>query len=102
MAQTGDFKVIVCDLDMPKLSGLEVLETLADSVAPPSAIVISGYLDNSVLVRLGALPYVRGVMRKPFDLLRFAETVRQLACSDADGEPVATTEVAPQLGSAEH
>lgn len=38
MAQAGGCKVLVCDLDMPKLSGLEVLEALADSASPPFAL----------------------------------------------------------------
>lgn len=101
MAQAGGCKVLVCDLDMPKLSGLEVLEALADSAAPPFALVISGYLDSGVMARLGALPYVRGVLRKPFDLLRFAETVQQLVRGAGERASGADVVVAPRVGSAE-
>lgn len=78
-ARRPDVAVLVCDLDMPRASGVEVLESLADLVAPPNAVVISGYLDQAVLGRLQRLPFVREVLRKPFDLLRFSERIRELA-----------------------
>jgi len=71
--------VLVCDLDMPRLSGIEVIESLADLAHPPHVVVVSGYLDGAIQCRLSAMPYVRGVLPKPFDLLEFAERVRVLA-----------------------
>ncbi len=83
MARQPGLRVIVCDLDMPRVSGLEVLESLRDLANPPRAVVVSGYLDAEVQERLGKLPFVCDVLRKPFDLLAFAERVRQLATADA-------------------
>jgi len=71
-------RVLVCDLDMPRVSGVEVLESLRGMDRPPATIVITGYLDQSVLERLQALPFVREVLRKPFDLLQFAARVQAL------------------------
>ena len=82
-ARAPDVKVLVCDLDMPRLSGIEVLESLANLASPPQAVVISGYLDSAVRLRLGALGFVREVLRKPFDLLGFAEKVRAIAVGGA-------------------
>lgn len=79
---------IVCDLDMPKASGIEVLESLADLASPPPAIVISGYVDDAVRQRLQRLPFVRDVLRKPFDLMAFAGKVKALA-TVVEGEPPA-------------
>jgi CheY-like chemotaxis protein len=76
---------IVCDLDMPRASGVEVLESLVDLPAPPPAIVISGYIDEAVRARLARLPFVREILRKPFDLLAFARTVRSIAEASAGG-----------------
>jgi CheY-like chemotaxis protein len=102
-ARMAGIDVLVCDLDMPKLSGLDVLEALLGVPCPPQAIVISGYLDGAVMARLGALPHVREVMRKPFDLLAFAETVRRIAF--AGRAPIVEAAALPvpqaQLGSAE-
>lgn len=80
---------IVCDLDMPKASGLEVLESLADLPSPPPAIVISGYVDEAVRLRLQRLPFVREVLRKPFDLMAFAAKVKRLAVGDGEEPPPA-------------
>jgi len=79
LARDAAIRVLVCDLDMPGASGLEVLESLRDLPNPPLALVISGYLDAAIEARLRALPFVRDVMRKPFDLLAFAAVVRHLA-----------------------
>lgn len=72
-------RVLVCDLDMPRASGLEVLESMVDLPQAPPAVVISGYLDGAIVDRLSRLPHVREVLRKPFDLLAFAARVRDLA-----------------------
>jgi two-component system OmpR family response regulator len=71
--------VLVCDLDMPRASGLDVLESMTDLAPVPPAVVVSGYLDGAISERLRRLAHVRDVMRKPFDLLAFAARVRELA-----------------------
>lgn len=88
-ARDPGIHAIVCDLDMPKASGVEVLESLADLASPPPAIVISGYIDEAVRQRLQRLPFVRDVLRKPFDLLAFAARVKRLATADGDAPPAA-------------
>tara|TARA_R110002072_G_scaffold46591_10_gene129139 strand:- start:154709 stop:155110 length:402 start_codon:yes stop_codon:yes gene_type:complete len=92
MARVADVRVLVCDLDMPGASGLEVLESLQDLPNPPKSVVISGYLDQAIEQRLLSLPFVMKVMRKPFDLLVFAALVRRLAGAEptaSDGGQVA-------------
>jgi len=71
--------VFICDLDMPRRSGIEVVESLRTHANPPATLVISGYLDEGMTKRLQGLPWVRGLLRKPFDLLAFAAQVQQLA-----------------------
>ncbi len=80
--------VLVCDLDMPRASGIEVLESMRDLPVVPPAIVISGYLDESISRRLGRLPWVRDVLKKPFDLMEFVRRVQELVAS---GAPAAAT-----------
>ncbi|MFN3241417.1 MAG: response regulator [Planctomycetota bacterium] len=80
-AREPGLRVLVCDLDMPGASGLEVLESLRDLAAPPQVIVISGYLDQRIEAQLRTMPFVREVLRKPFDLLAFAANVRRLAAA---------------------
>jgi DNA-binding response OmpR family regulator len=89
LARDEAVRVLVCDLDMPRASGLDVLESLRDLATPPAVVVISGYLDAAVQVRLAALPFVRETLRKPFDLLAFATRVRDLAGVAALGDAAA-------------
>jgi CheY-like chemotaxis protein len=82
--------VLVCDLDMPKVSGLEVIQWLQQQPSPPDVLVISGYVDASVTASLRSHVCVREILRKPFDLMKFARAVQQLA------KPVATDLAAEQ------
>ena len=91
--------VLVCDLDMPRLSGLEVIESLAQLANPPLVVVVSGYLDGRIHRRLSAMPFVRGALSKPFDLFDFAERVRVLANGRHAADAAAPS--APFAGGAE-
>jgi CheY-like chemotaxis protein len=70
------FDVLVCDLDMPRIAGPEVLARAAALAAPPAAVVVSGFLDGPTRERLQAIPCVRHLLRKPFDILQFLDLVR--------------------------
>jgi DNA-binding NtrC family response regulator len=73
--KTNDYDLILCDIKMPKMDGVEVLEA-AKVIKPDVPIVmISGHgdLDTAVqTMRLGAFDYIS----KPPDLNRLLNTVR--------------------------
>ncbi|KRP29154.1 MAG: Fis family transcriptional regulator [Cryomorphaceae bacterium BACL22 MAG-120619-bin32] len=75
MLKNNDFDLILCDIKMPKMDGVEVLEK-AKKLHPEIPIVmISGHgdLDTAVnTMRLGAFDYIS----KPPDLNRLLNTVR--------------------------
>ena len=75
MLKNNDFDFILCDIKMPKMDGVEVLEK-AKKLHPEIPIVmISGHgdLDTAVnTMRLGAFDYIS----KPPDLNRLLNTVR--------------------------
>jgi len=75
MIKEQDFDLILCDIKMPKMDGVEVLEA-AKKIKPEIPIVmISGHgdLDTAVnTMRLGAFDYIS----KPPDLNRLLNTVR--------------------------
>jgi CheY-like chemotaxis protein len=71
--------LLVCDLDMPRLTGMELLDWLRGQPVQPPVVVISGYLDGPSVQRIEQMPSVRRVMRKPFDLVAFGDLVRALA-----------------------
>ena len=75
LIRTEDFDLILCDIKMPKMDGVEVLEA-AKKLKPEIPIVmISGHGDIDTAVntmRLGAFDYIS----KPPDLNRLLNTVR--------------------------
>lgn len=76
--QQGAVALLVCDLDMPALDGLGVLEWLGNQRSPPPSLVVSGFLDAGIERRLREMPFVRGIYQKPFDLLAFGDKVNDL------------------------
>ena len=70
-----DFDLILCDIKMPKMDGVEVLEAVKKMKPEIPMVMISGHgdLDTAVnTMRLGAFDYIS----KPPDLNRLLNTVR--------------------------
>ncbi|WP_194768508.1 sigma-54-dependent transcriptional regulator [Tamlana sp. I1] len=70
-----DFDLILCDIKMPKMDGVEVLEATKKIKPEVPMVMISGHgdLDTAVnTMRLGAFDYIS----KPPDLNRLLNTVR--------------------------
>lgn len=75
MALKNEYDVILCDIKMPKLDGIEVLEKLQDLDYDPAIVMISvhGTIDTAVeALKKGAFDYIP----KPPDLNRLLVTVR--------------------------
>lgn len=75
MIQDGDFDAVLCDIKMPKMDGMEVLEKATKSNPDVPIIMISGHgtLETAVdAVKNGAFDYVA----KPPDLNRLLITIR--------------------------
>ncbi len=70
-----DYDLVLCDIKMPKMDGVEVLEALKKIKPEIPVVMISGHgdLDTAVnTMRLGAFDYIS----KPPDLNRLLNTVR--------------------------
>lgn len=70
-----DFDLVLCDIKMPKMDGVEVLEAVKKIKPEIPVVMISGHgdLDTAVnTMRLGAFDYIS----KPPDLNRLLNTVR--------------------------
>jgi CheY-like chemotaxis protein len=90
LINTGRYRVIVLDVMMPKMSGVDLLDSLQAMLSdssikaletPPAAIVITATaasaLPNDVFE--GRFPtLVRAVFRKPLDMTVLAELVEKL------------------------
>lgn len=73
--KSDDFDLILCDIKMPKMDGMEVLEAIKKIKPEIPVVMISGHGDLETAVnsmRLGAFDYIS----KPPDLNRLLNTVR--------------------------
>ncbi|HBK82552.1 MAG TPA: response regulator [Flavobacterium sp.] len=73
--KNDDFDLILCDIKMPKMDGLEVLEAVKKMKPEIPMVMISGHGDLETAIntmRLGAFDYIS----KPPDLNRLLNTVR--------------------------
>lgn len=73
--KNDDYDLILCDIKMPKMDGVEVLEAIKKIKPEIPMVMISGHgdLDTAVnTMRLGAFDYIS----KPPDLNRLLNTVR--------------------------
>lgn len=75
LAKDNDYDLILCDIKMPKMDGVEVLVAIKKIKPDTPIVMISGHgdLDTAVnTMRLGAFDYIS----KPPDLNRLLNTVR--------------------------
>ena len=73
--KSNDYDLVLCDIKMPKMDGVEVLEALKKIKPEIPVVMISGHGDLETAVntmRLGAFDYIS----KPTDLNRLLNTVR--------------------------
>jgi two-component system nitrogen regulation response regulator NtrX len=71
----GHFDIVLCDIKMPEMDGLEVLEKIFEEQGDAQVIMISGHgnIDNAVeAIKKGAYDYIE----KPLDLNRLLITIR--------------------------
>ncbi|SDB19171.1 DNA-binding transcriptional response regulator, NtrC family, contains REC, AAA-type ATPase, and a Fis-type DNA-binding domains [Flavobacteriaceae bacterium MAR_2010_188] len=75
LIKKNDYDLVLCDIKMPKMDGVEVLEAVKKIKPEIPVVMISGHgdLDTAVnTMRLGAFDYIS----KPPDLNRLLNTVR--------------------------
>ncbi|MGE0637021.1 MAG: sigma-54-dependent transcriptional regulator [Bacteroidia bacterium] len=75
LVKANHYDVILCDIKMPKMDGLEVLDKILESNSDVPVVMISGHgnIDTAVdAIRKGAYDYIS----KPPDLNRLLVTIR--------------------------
>lgn len=75
MAEKEKFDIVLCDIKMPKMDGLEVLEKLIEKNNDVPVVMISGHgtIETAVeAIKKGAFDYIS----KPLDLNRMLVTIR--------------------------
>lgn len=72
---SNDFDIVLCDIKMPEMDGIEVLEKIHEAGTDVQVIMISGHanVENAVeAIKKGAFDFIE----KPLDLNRLLITVR--------------------------
>lgn len=73
--KTAEYDIILCDIKMPGMDGIEVLEKLQELIPDTPVVMISGHgnIDTAVeSIKKGAFDYIE----KPLDLNRLLITIR--------------------------
>ena len=73
--KSGSYDIVLCDIKMPEMDGLEVLEKIFEEGGEAQVIMISGHgnIDNAVeAIKKGAFDFIE----KPLDLNRLLITIR--------------------------
>jgi DNA-binding response OmpR family regulator len=87
LARTVDPAVLLIDVMMPGLGGPEVLRRLRreDGTLPFAVLVLTGAVESVEPLRFELGP--DSILEKPFDIIRLANRVRELASSVEHGSP---------------
>ncbi|MCK5135141.1 MAG: sigma-54-dependent Fis family transcriptional regulator [Bacteroidales bacterium] len=75
MYKKNNYDIVLCDIKMPEMDGLEVLEKIFEEEGDAQVIMISGHgnIDNAVeAIKKGAYDFIE----KPLDLNRLLITIR--------------------------
>jgi DNA-binding NtrC family response regulator len=86
LIQQKDFDVILLDIKLPKLSGLEVLKKIKEKSGAAEVIMITGYGDIQsavISLKLGAMDY----LTKPFKLDELLSIVQKAVSSSRQKQP---------------
>ncbi len=92
--------LLVCDLDMPKVSGQQLLHWLAQRLEVPVVVVVSGYVEAGMQQALMSQRGVRVVLRKPFDILAFVGLLRGYASEFAQRQVAVEPQSVPLVQGA--
>lgn len=65
LALSNEFDLILCDLKLPDMSGIDIIKTVRISNKTVPVLAISGFIDNDVIDEVNSIENV-GYLSKPF------------------------------------
>ena len=86
IAEPGLFDLLITDNNMPRMTGVELVRRLRDTVFSGKILVLSAHLSRENRAAYNALR-VDGMMPKPFDLHQLRALIRQIADDDVGTVP---------------
>jgi len=75
-AKRDDFQLIIADIRMPGIDGIETIKKIFDNKKKSPVIFITGYADEDALKRAEELGYTSYIY-KPFDLKVFLQKIKE-------------------------
>lgn len=83
LAEDGPFDLLVTDISMPWMTGLQVAHSAREAGLSIPLLVMTGLSDPSIDGRVRALGGHTALLRKPFDLDDLVRAMRALVGGDA-------------------
>ena len=77
-AQQGEIDVLVTDLKMPVMDGIQLARRIKASMPSLRVVIISGFGEGKTLIESGFLPEDIVYLEKPFSLNAIEDTVRKV------------------------
>lgn len=81
--------VVITDIEMPKMTGVEVIEIAKDFENPPDFIVITGGASSEIMKKLYSLP-VRNIFNKPLEIQRIIDEIENTKVVEIPKEKIKT------------
>ena len=81
--------VVITDIEMPKMTGVEVIEIPKDFENPPEFIVITGRASSEIMKKLYSLP-IRNIFSKPLEIQRIIDEIEKTKVVEIPKERVKT------------
>jgi len=85
LTRTSEYAVILLDLMMPALNGIEFLEAFQEAAPQSRTVIFVMTAFDDVMVRHVAPNLVHGIVRKPFDIPQLVAMVREVGLTRQEG-----------------
>lgn len=76
----NEYDLLITDQMMPKMTGLELSETVAEDFPDLPVVIMSGYSDEQIEEQIKGMPSINAFLKKPLDIKRLSEIVFNLVC----------------------